>query len=740
MPVLAWRTDADGYSFNNNWTFDSTEQTVLAGLAGVAAPLAVAQVVALNPAIGADPALVAFLTSTASFAAAAITASVTLPGFGMCGGMAYSTLDYWLAKAPLPYGGNSTDHPVRTVPTQAPVRSLIWKRLLDSLQGGGALQQTIFWSLVLNQLPPKLGGGATPLLTWTANEWPKIKATIDAGRPCPIGLIYKNVNIWEQHQILVYGYDVFSSGARLYVYDSNAPHNFGETGVVPQKDFLTFDLTGAGGLSATSPTDDSRIGKTLAGFFCTNYSFAAPPGGLDTSFGKFVTWDGILVYMTAYGAVLFVANATELTALGGTLLDPRMAAGTVPAPSLRPRDNALLREHSAAPVFLYQGGAPFWVPDPTQLMNFGGWSAVRVVPDRALVQFMGAPANGTLIREFSDSHVFMCNTGALIPSTMPATSVDVRVVPDRAIQSRLLDKLTLDYSSITSGSSCNGTVSLKTAFPGADVSVALACTQPAVVTVPASVTIPKGTTVSPPFIVASTGVAVPAGKYAVGISATIADATVGATILIEPPGIAQFTISPTDVTAGQSATATIVLKAAYSGPLSINLFTSSSFADVPPTVTINAGVTTVQFQVTTPALNYAFPTQAVQIQASYANITASASLTVEPSVLAGIVQSIMLLPSTVPNGGQTTATVTLVSSLKFPTTVNLLSHAPLSTVFSGPSPLIASMPSTLTIPGGQTSGTFVIHVNFTPSSVTQRTAVIQAIAVKTAQTTLTVAT
>src|SRR5262249_46646526 len=147
----------------------------------------------------------------------------------------------------------------------------------------------------------------------------------------------------------------------------------------------------------------------------------------------------------------------------------------------------------------YQGGAPFHVPNLAQLMNFGGSAAVRFVPDMTLSQFTGAPRNGTLLREFSDSHVFVWNAGAFIPSQIQAGSVDVRLVPDGAIQSRLLDKLSLDYSAISSGGSCSGTVSLKTAFPGADISVALTSSEPAAVTVPAAVTIPKGSTLSQPF-------------------------------------------------------------------------------------------------------------------------------------------------------------------------------------------------------------------------------------------------
>jgi len=52
-----------------------------------------------------------------------------------------------------------------------------------------------------------LGGGGGGLLQRTEVEWATIKVRIDSGVPCPIGLVYTNTDVWNQHQILVYGYD-----------------------------------------------------------------------------------------------------------------------------------------------------------------------------------------------------------------------------------------------------------------------------------------------------------------------------------------------------------------------------------------------------------------------------------------------------------------------------------------------------------------------------------------------------
>jgi hypothetical protein len=105
MPILPWRTDSDGFCFENNWALDSSERSTLAG---IATPIA-AQA---GPLLGAlfFPPLLGDLGTMAVLSAAAVTAvnkviATTTTTFGMCGGMAYTSLDYWHAKMAIPCGG-----------------------------------------------------------------------------------------------------------------------------------------------------------------------------------------------------------------------------------------------------------------------------------------------------------------------------------------------------------------------------------------------------------------------------------------------------------------------------------------------------------------------------------------------------------------------------------------------------------------------------------------------------------
>ena len=223
MPILAWRTDSDGFCFSNSWTLDAAERAALMGVATPIAAQAGPLLGAIFPPLFLDPVTMSAV-SVAAMAAANAVISTTTTTFGMCGGMAYTSLDYWHAKVAIPCGGNGSDQPAPPNAIQSAVRSMIWGRLLDSLSSGGCMKNTILWSLVLNQLPPVMGGGGGTLQSWTVQEWIKIKVSIDAGNPCPIGLIYNKRDIWDQHQILVYGYEDFGTGGRLYVYDNNSPH------------------------------------------------------------------------------------------------------------------------------------------------------------------------------------------------------------------------------------------------------------------------------------------------------------------------------------------------------------------------------------------------------------------------------------------------------------------------------------------------------------------------------------
>lgn len=125
MPVLEWRNDSDGFAFENAWVFDRNEKRVLSGIAAAASPAALGALAAFIP----DP----FLLTGAAIALQAYIAVDPLPGYGLCGGMAFSSLDHWNARVPIPRGANVHDQPTRTPRGTTGLREVIWSRLIDSL-------------------------------------------------------------------------------------------------------------------------------------------------------------------------------------------------------------------------------------------------------------------------------------------------------------------------------------------------------------------------------------------------------------------------------------------------------------------------------------------------------------------------------------------------------------------------------------------------------------------------------
>jgi hypothetical protein len=105
-------------------------------------------------------------------------------------------------------------------------------------------------------LPPFQVLGLTRGRSWVTyrEEWPKIQADIDAGRPSPIGLIQTtNLDIGSNHQVLAYGYKKSGQRVSLYVYDPNEIDAVSQSAVEVSYEFDTSSTKGEVNISR-SPT------------------------------------------------------------------------------------------------------------------------------------------------------------------------------------------------------------------------------------------------------------------------------------------------------------------------------------------------------------------------------------------------------------------------------------------------------------------------------------------------------
>jgi hypothetical protein len=104
-------------------------------------------------------------------------------------------------------------------------------------------------------------------------------------------------------------------------------------------------------------------------------------------------------------------------------------------------DGTMWRERSSAYVYIMFGGAKFWIPSPEWLFRYGDWSNVNVTPDGALITVPTIPQEGTVLREWSSAPVYVIQGGQKCWITTPQVLERfggwsaVRVVPDGGTKS-----------------------------------------------------------------------------------------------------------------------------------------------------------------------------------------------------------------------------------------------------------------------------------------------------------------
>jgi len=208
------------------------------------------------------------------------------------------------------------------------------------------------------------------------------------------------------------------------------------------------------------------------------------------------------------------------------------------------------------------------------------------------------------------------------------------------------------------------------------------------------------------------------------------------------PQLSSLTLSPSAVSAGDIVSATLKLDNPHPGiALTADLVCTESphyaLLPMPPKVTIPQNSISVNFSIPTPYNSTAFKPVKVSVSAAWAGVTVGGSFIVNPTVVAGILQSVTLNPAVV-NGGQTCqGTVTLEGPVDVDTVVGL---AAVETGGLFPHPGDASSVArvtkpSVTIKARNTSETFTIDTSVVAPHTT-RTATILANAVVTKTATL----
>jgi hypothetical protein len=141
---------------------------------------------------------------------------------GVCGGMVFTVLDLRTFGRP---AFPDTEPP----PADSPLFHYIVRRLIDSWDLPNGVLKYLAWMNTSDHDQSLLS--ITRRGVWRrtlVDEWPAVRAALDAGRLCPLGLVTVESrnpgDLGANHQVLAYGYDLDDdSMLTLRVYDPNTP-------------------------------------------------------------------------------------------------------------------------------------------------------------------------------------------------------------------------------------------------------------------------------------------------------------------------------------------------------------------------------------------------------------------------------------------------------------------------------------------------------------------------------------
>jgi hypothetical protein len=256
MNKTSFRPQTNGFAFINSWTFEPGEEQEMKRSLAVSTQAATERV---GNSLGAVMGMVTPLLNR-------MVANAAPKNYGLCGGMAAASLDYFQAGKPTPRGKSVDDLPDRSTAEGAELRKYLTDRQLESMAQN--FPKLLAWMVMLHvDIPFYEGDGAAWLLARSKDEWVELKGRIDAGTPWPVMLIGSSASPFNNHQVLAYGYDDPDEGtATMFVYDMNCPG---------KENNIVLDFRGSV-LQAKETCPDERRGP-LRGFFCNEYRPAEPP-------------------------------------------------------------------------------------------------------------------------------------------------------------------------------------------------------------------------------------------------------------------------------------------------------------------------------------------------------------------------------------------------------------------------------------------------------------------------------
>jgi hypothetical protein len=181
---------------------------------------------------------------------------------GLCGGMVFAVRDFFERHLPVV--------PDATPPAaQSPLFNYIVGRLFDSFNIPAGVLEYYSWM----NTPDHDTGVWLAIRPGVASmtieqEWPVIRAAIDSGHPCPLGLVTVNspdpALLGHNHQVMAYAYELDDAGnLTIKVYDPNTSS--------ASADQVQISLNISNPSHTTPISHNIAIGLPVRGFFHVDY-------------------------------------------------------------------------------------------------------------------------------------------------------------------------------------------------------------------------------------------------------------------------------------------------------------------------------------------------------------------------------------------------------------------------------------------------------------------------------------
>lgn len=338
---------------------------------------------------------------------------------GRCGGMAAASLDYWHNGLAIPDNG--------ALPTDGSVLGdYLYARLVDTMVANG---WKFFHFMRTPDHPTWLNGIGVARAT-REEEFPRIRAILDSGKPCLLGLSQARSigELGNDHQVIAYGYESDDRYSHLLIYDNNHPNN--------TKVRLRFT-------TAYAPDEREIVqstGEVWRGLFAEPHSPVTPWFLAD---GRLLSErSDPAIFVVRGGGRFHISSPTEFDAGGFNWSQVvETQDESLAHVASFPADHTLIRERSSPRVYVTFGGKPFWIPSPEVFTSLGlDWAKVHIIPDGSLANLPATPREGTLLREQDGPAVYLVEGGKLchIPNAEEFDArgfvwEDVGVVPDGAL-------------------------------------------------------------------------------------------------------------------------------------------------------------------------------------------------------------------------------------------------------------------------------------------------------------------